>query len=72
MPDEPVPDHERILDGTVSEARYRAVFEHCSDAMLLTEHNLTFYQALMQGMREAIGRRRFAEWAAEFRRGYLE
>ena len=37
MPDEPVPDHERLLDGTVSEARYRAVFEHCSDAMLLTE-----------------------------------
>jgi diguanylate cyclase (GGDEF)-like protein/PAS domain S-box-containing protein len=37
MPDEPVPDHARILDGPVSDARYRAVFEHCSDAMLLTE-----------------------------------
>ncbi|MEQ1495364.1 MAG: tRNA guanosine(34) transglycosylase Tgt [Novosphingobium sp.] len=40
-------------------------------AMLLTEHNLTFYQALMAGMRAAIGTGRFAIWAAEFRRGYL-
>jgi len=29
-------DHDEILDGTVSETRYRAVFEHCTDAMLLT------------------------------------
>ncbi|MEQ1641707.1 MAG: tRNA guanosine(34) transglycosylase Tgt, partial [Novosphingobium sp.] len=40
-------------------------------AMLLTEHNLTFYQALMAGMRAAIGTGRFASWATEFRRGYL-
>ena len=40
-------------------------------AMLLTEHNLTFYQQLMQGMREAIGEARFAGFAADFRRGYL-
>jgi queuine tRNA-ribosyltransferase len=40
-------------------------------AMLLTEHNLTFYQLLMAGMREAIAAERFAGWAAEFRRGYL-
>lgn len=40
-------------------------------AMLLTEHNLTFYQALMAAMREAIEARRFAPWAAEFRRDYL-
>ena len=40
-------------------------------AMLLTEHNLTFYQQLMQAMREAIGAGRFAGFASEFRRGYL-
>jgi queuine tRNA-ribosyltransferase len=40
-------------------------------AMLLTEHNLTFYQQLMQAMREAIGQGRFAAFAAEFRRSYL-
>jgi queuine tRNA-ribosyltransferase len=40
-------------------------------AMLMTEHNLSFYQQLMQGMRDAIGEGRFAAWAAEFRRGYL-
>ncbi|MFC0589329.1 tRNA guanosine(34) transglycosylase Tgt [Novosphingobium aquiterrae] len=39
-------------------------------AMLLTEHNLTFYQQLMSGMREAIGEGRFAAFAEEFRRGY--
>jgi queuine tRNA-ribosyltransferase len=40
-------------------------------AMLMTEHNLGFYQQLMQAMRDAIGAGRFAEWAAEFRREYL-
>ena len=40
-------------------------------AMLLTEHNLTFYQQLMQAMREAIGEGRFAAFASDFRRGYL-
>ena len=40
-------------------------------AMLLTEHNLTFYQALMAGMRAAISEKGFAQWAADFRRGYL-
>jgi queuine tRNA-ribosyltransferase len=40
-------------------------------AMLLTEHNLTFYQQLMQTMREAIGDGSFASFAAEFRRVYL-
>jgi queuine tRNA-ribosyltransferase len=39
-------------------------------AMLLTEHNLGFYQQLMQAMRDAIGEGRFAAFAAEFRRGY--
>lgn len=40
-------------------------------AMLVTEHNLTFYQQLMQAMRDAIGEGRFAAFAAKFRSGYL-
>ena len=40
-------------------------------AMLVTEHNLSFYQALMQGMRDAIAQQRFADFAAAFRRDYL-
>jgi queuine tRNA-ribosyltransferase len=40
-------------------------------AMLLTEHNLSFYQQLMQAMREAIGEGRFAAFAGDFRRDYL-
>jgi queuine tRNA-ribosyltransferase len=39
-------------------------------AMLLTEHNLAFYQQLMQAMREAIDGGRFAAFAADFRRHY--
>jgi queuine tRNA-ribosyltransferase len=39
-------------------------------AMLVTEHNLSFYQQLMQAMREAIGKGRFAAFAADFRRDY--
>jgi len=41
-------------------------------AMLVTEHNLAFYQALMRAMREAIAGKRFAEFAADFRRDYLQ
>ena len=41
-------------------------------AMLMTEHNLSFYQQLMQGMRDAIGQSRFAQFAADFRRDYLK
>lgn len=40
-------------------------------AMLLTEHNLTFYQQLMQAMREAIAAGTFAAFAAKFRADYL-
>ena len=40
-------------------------------AMLVTEHNLSFYQQLMQAMREAIGEGRFAAFASTFRRDYL-
>src|SRR3546814_20467069 len=40
-------------------------------AMLLTEHNLSYYQQLMQAMRDAIRQERFARFAADFRRDYL-
>ena len=40
-------------------------------AMLLTEHNLTFYQSLMAAMRGAIVAGTFAEFAAQFRAEYL-
>ncbi len=39
-------------------------------AMLVTEHNLSFYQQLMQAMREAIRGGRMAQFAADFRRDY--
>ena len=41
-------------------------------AMLLTEHNLAFYQALMQKMRDAIAEQRFAQFASDFRANYLK
>ncbi|MFM2301935.1 MAG: tRNA guanosine(34) transglycosylase Tgt [Pseudomonadota bacterium] len=41
-------------------------------AMLLTEHNLTFYQQLMQTMRDAIAGGAFAAFAAQFRADYLQ
>jgi queuine tRNA-ribosyltransferase len=40
-------------------------------AMLMTQHNLHFYQSLMAGMRAAITEGRFAGFAADFRRDYL-
>lgn len=40
-------------------------------AMLVTEHNLTFYQHLMQAMRQAITDGNFAAFASGFRRDYL-
>lgn len=40
-------------------------------AMLLTEHNLWFYQQLMQGMRDAIAETRFDAFAATFLANYL-
>jgi queuine tRNA-ribosyltransferase len=40
-------------------------------AMLMTEHNLSFYQSLMQAMREAIAGGAFASFASDFRRDYL-
>ncbi|MBO6945886.1 tRNA guanosine(34) transglycosylase Tgt [Altererythrobacter sp.] len=40
-------------------------------AMLVTEHNLSFYQQLMQAMRDAITGGNFVKFASEFRRAYL-
>ena len=40
-------------------------------AVLMTEHNLGFYQQLMAAMREAIGAGQFAAFAADFRRDYF-
>ncbi len=40
-------------------------------AMLMTQHNLHFYQALMAGMRAAIAEGRFAAFANAFRARYL-
>jgi queuine tRNA-ribosyltransferase len=35
-------------------------------AMLMTQHNLWFYQRLMEGLRDAIGRGELASFAAAF------
>ncbi|WP_109356604.1 tRNA guanosine(34) transglycosylase Tgt [Sphingorhabdus sp. EL138] len=40
-------------------------------AMLMTEHNIAFYQSLMAGMREAIAGGAFAAFASNFRGKYL-
>ncbi|MFA7596550.1 MAG: tRNA guanosine(34) transglycosylase Tgt [Novosphingobium sp.] len=40
-------------------------------AMLMTEHNLFFYQQLMQAMRVAIGEGRLSTFASDFRRDYF-
>ena len=40
-------------------------------AILLTEHNIGFYQQLMAAMREAISEDRFAAFAQRFRDTYL-
>lgn len=41
-------------------------------AMLVTEHNLSFYQQLMQAMRDAIAAGQFSQFANDFRRDYLK
>ena len=40
-------------------------------AMLMTEHNIAFYQQLMQAMRDAIAAGEFSQFAARFRQDYL-
>jgi queuine tRNA-ribosyltransferase len=39
-------------------------------AMLMTEHNLWFYQQVMAGLREAIAAGMLASWADAFRARY--
>ncbi|GLV25008.1 tRNA guanosine(34) transglycosylase Tgt [Sphingobium sp. Cam5-1] len=39
-------------------------------AMLMTQHNIHFYQSLMQAIRDNIAHGRFAAFAADFRRDY--
>ncbi|NIJ16166.1 tRNA guanosine(34) transglycosylase Tgt [Sphingobium vermicomposti] len=39
-------------------------------AMLMTQHNIHFYQALMQAIRDSIAQGQFASFAADFRRDY--
>lgn len=39
-------------------------------AMLMTEHNLWFYQQLMAGLRDAIAAQRLSGWADDFRARY--
>ena len=39
--------------------------------MLMTEHNIAYYQSLMAGMRAAIAEGRFADFAEDFSRNYL-
>jgi queuine tRNA-ribosyltransferase len=39
-------------------------------AMLMTQHNLWFYQRLMQGLRDAIARQRLSSFAQEFLQRY--
>jgi queuine tRNA-ribosyltransferase len=34
--------------------------------MLMTQHNLWFYQRLMQGLREAVAEQRFDAFASDF------
>ncbi|MXP28918.1 tRNA guanosine(34) transglycosylase Tgt [Porphyrobacter algicida] len=40
-------------------------------AMLMSEHNIAFYQQLMQAMRDAIAANNFAVFASDFRRSYF-
>lgn len=41
-------------------------------AMLMTEHNINFYQSLMAGIRDSIAEGRFGAFARDFRRRYLK
>ena len=40
--------------------------------MLLTWHNLHYFQEIMQGMRDAIAAQRFAEWETDFHSGRVQ
>lgn len=72
-------EDERPLDSNIDSPvnRYsRAYLHHLFKAdemlgpMLLTQHNLYYYQHLMAGIREAIGKQRLSEHAAALRSGW--
>jgi queuine tRNA-ribosyltransferase len=69
--EDPAPLDERCA-CPVCKAYSRAYLHHLTKsgemlgAMLLTEHNLSFYQQLMAAMREAIGEGRMEAWTAAF------
>jgi len=73
--EDPAPLDERCACPTCG-SYSRAYLHHLTKAgemlgaMLTTEHNLCFYQALMAEMRAAIREGRFAGWAADFLRDY--
>ncbi|MEM7778820.1 MAG: tRNA guanosine(34) transglycosylase Tgt [Pseudomonadota bacterium] len=64
-------------DCSASRAYSKAYLHHLHKsgeilgAMLVTEHNLSFYQQLMQRMRDAIAEQRLTQFAADFRARYL-
>jgi queuine tRNA-ribosyltransferase len=71
--DDPAP-----LDPESPTARWSKAYLHhlvrsgeILGAMLMTEHNLWFYQRLMQGLRDAIAEARLAAFAEDFRARYL-
>jgi queuine tRNA-ribosyltransferase len=65
-----------LMVGSPCEGWSRAYLHHLFKAgemlgpMLLTEHNLWFYQQVMQALREAIAAGRLTEWAVAFRARY--
>jgi queuine tRNA-ribosyltransferase len=67
---------DRACDCPVCRTWSRAYLHHLVrageilGAVLMTEHNLYFYQQLMDGLREAIGEGRLAAFASEFRGRY--
>ena len=58
--------------GTYSRAYLHHVVksQEILGAMLMTEHNIAFYQQLMQAMRDAIGEGRLSDFTVQFRREY--
>ena len=81
--EDPAPIDERctcpvcVGDGQGQKGWSRAYLHHLVrsgeilGAMLMTQHNIHFYQQLMQAMRNAIAAGRFAAFASRFRSDYL-
>jgi queuine tRNA-ribosyltransferase len=72
-----IPRRSTIATCPVCSTYSRAYLHHLQKsgeilgAMLMTEHNIFFYQQLMAGMRSAIAEGRFAAFASDFRRDYF-